>query len=590
MAVSVGTLLATTQPAIMAPTGSLLGRNSLGSGGPEPVSVGTGLQLASETLTATGADHATFAVSAALTATDQAVINSSGTPKLLQLSLLRGLFFSGENISIDSSGTISAAGDVGNNGTATPYSITDLSSVSSIAASDLVGISQGGEDHSISYSSLINGQTIDEAAAASPAADTDTLWVGQGGSTTLRQTMSAVWVWIASKLPNYTQPILELTASATLAPGLHGGRILVCSQPIVLSPPLPSAGTGFQCEVINLSSGNVVFASGITTSSGSSTLLPGQAANLCSLTYSGGSITYASVAGAAAAVAPPGQVTGLSTTAITSNSVALTWAAPSPSASSYNVQYRITGTTSWTALAPVTASNCLVGALASGTSYDFAVSGVNAGGTGSPSAILSVSTSASLSAPGQATGLAGTNATSSSISLTWSAPSSGGSPSGYTVQYRVTGAQNWNTATSGLNTTSYAVTSLSAATSYDFQVFATNAAGAGSPSAVFATSTLASSTSITAVTWNVVPSGSYVHGSGAIGVNAHIAPATAPVQFGFSSSAITPPTNWTVASYVNTDLWGAYVPTPASAGAFYVWVEGTDGSMPTPYATPFTVT
>ena len=43
-------------------------------------------------------------------------------------------------------------------------------------------------------------------------------------------------------------------------------------------------------------------------------------------------------------------------------------------------------------------------------------------------------------------------------------------------------------------------------------------------------------------------------------------------------------------AYVNTDLWGAYVSTPASAGTWYAWVEGTDGSKPTVYPTPFTVT
>jgi len=43
-------------------------------------------------------------------------------------------------------------------------------------------------------------------------------------------------------------------------------------------------------------------------------------------------------------------------------------------------------------------------------------------------------------------------------------------------------------------------------------------------------------------------------------------------------------------AYVNTNLWGAYVSTPASAGTWYAWVEGTDGSKPTVYPTAFTVT
>ncbi len=43
-------------------------------------------------------------------------------------------------------------------------------------------------------------------------------------------------------------------------------------------------------------------------------------------------------------------------------------------------------------------------------------------------------------------------------------------------------------------------------------------------------------------------------------------------------------------SSVNTDLWGAFVPIPATAGTWYAWCEGSDGSTPTVYATPFTVT
>jgi hypothetical protein len=41
---------------------------------------------------------------------------------------------------------------------------------------------------------------------------------------------------------------------------------------------------------------------------------------------------------------------------------------------------------------------------------------------------------------------------------------------------------------------------------------------------------------------------------------------------------------------VNSDFWGAYVPTPPSAGTWYAWVEGLDGSTPTPSLAGFTVT
>ena len=40
---------------------------------------------------------------------------------------------------------------------------------------------------------------------------------------------------------------------------------------------------------------------------------------------------------------------------------------------------------------------------------------------------------------------------------------------------------------------------------------------------------------------------------------------------------------------VNTDLWGQYMPTPPTAGTWYAWAEGTDGSAVTVYPTSFTV-
>jgi hypothetical protein len=40
---------------------------------------------------------------------------------------------------------------------------------------------------------------------------------------------------------------------------------------------------------------------------------------------------------------------------------------------------------------------------------------------------------------------------------------------------------------------------------------------------------------------------------------------------------------------VNTDLWGAYIGVPSTAGTYYMWAEGTDGSAVTVYAPPFVV-
>jgi hypothetical protein len=259
-------------------------------------------------------------------------------------------------------------------------------------------------------------------------------------------------------------------------------------------------GSGFHCDVLNLSAGNVTFGAGITTSSGASSLPSGQSAVLRVAGYSGGTVVFASIGGGTSGGAP-------------------------------------------------------------------------------------------LAAPGQVLSLSVGASTTTSIALTWAAPASGGTVSGYTVQYRATGTTPWSTFVAGLATTSTTVTGLAAAASYDFQVYAVNSTGSGPPSATAtATTATGSAGAVTAITWNMVPSGSYARGVGSIAMNAHITPGTAAVQFGCSTSATTPPSTWVVANYVNTDLWGAYVPAPTSPGTWYAWVEGTDRSLPTVYPTPFTVT
>jgi Fibronectin type III domain len=493
--VTVGTLLAGVQPAIISATGNLLGRISVGPGGPEPIAVGTGLTLNGGTIAASGADHAAFVQETSLVATDQVVLNSAGSPKLLLLSLLRGLFAAGNNVTIDAAGTISATG--GSGGDATP--IATLAPVSTIAASDLVAISQGGTDHAITYANLLDGLTIDLAQPASPAADADTLWVAQGSSTMLRQSFAAVWAWMAGKLPTYHLPVVELTTNTTLDGTVHNGRVLVCSQPITLTPAPINMGSGFACDVINVSGGSITFAAGITTSSGAPTLASGQAASLRVATYSAGTIVFASMPGS--------------------------------------------------------------------------------GGGGAP-----------LTAPGQVTGLTATNEATNSVILSWLAAPSGGTGATYTIQYRVSGTTTWNISATGVTATTATVSGLVPSTPYDFQVTCVNAAGSGPSSTVVTTSTAATASSITSITWNMVPSGSYTHGSGSIGVNAHVAPATSQIQFGFSTSTDVLPTQWTASNLVNTDLWGQYVATPATPGTWYVWAEGMDGSHPTIYPTPFTVT
>jgi Fibronectin type III domain len=491
-AVALGTLLAGTQPAIIVDQGSLLGRVSLGAGGPEEISLGAGLVLSSSTLQATGLNPGTLTLASGFTPGDSAIIANSGTgAQLLALTALRGLFTAGNNVAISADGTISATSTGGASG-----AIANLPAATTAAAGDLIGISQSGTDHAIAYSSLINGQTIDQAAPAQPVSDGDSFWVAQGSNTMAAQTFSAIWPWIVAKLLTVKTPVVEITVNTTLDGTVHNDRVLICSQPVTLTPIAANMGSGFHCEIINASAGTVTIGGSILSSSGASSINPGQAATLRCLTYSGGTLLYAFMGDGGATVAPPGAVTALTVTATTSNSA----------------------------------------------------------------------------------------------SLSWQMPTSGGSPTSFLVQYRVSGSTNWTASAAGSASTSATVGNLSASTSYDFSVIAMNSAGSGPISTVVTASTTAAAGAVTAITWNVAPSGSYTHGSGVIGVNVHVTPATAAVQFGFSTSVTTRPTAWTAGALVNTDLWGAYVPTPSTAGTWYAWAEGTDGSSPSVFSTAFTVT
>jgi Fibronectin type III domain len=408
------------------------------------------------------------------------------------------------------------------------------------------------------------------------------------------QTFGAIWVWIANKMPTYKAPVVEITVNTNLDTTVHNGRLLICSQPVTLTPLVSNMGSGFQCTVINASTGNLTLSSGFVSSNGSLALAPWESATLSCATYSAGTIAFAAMpATSTAAISVPGQVDGVSSSGITSSTITVSWQAPSSGGvvSSYIVQYRLTGTTTWSSGASVVGvTTYQLTGLQAGTSYDIAVQAQNPGGLGAAASVLTVLTSSSTqAAPPQVSGLAASPTSSSAIQLSWSAQTGSAPATSYTVQYRVTGSPKWTSSMMGISGAGTAITGLQAATSYDFVVNGVSSAGAGPMSSTVTATTLAASQSVISITWNLLPSGAYAHASGAIGINAHISPAASPVQFGFSLSATTPPSSWTAANLVNTDLWGAYVPTPATAGDWYIWGEGLDGSAPTVSPSPFVV-
>lgn len=195
--VTLATLLAGQQAAILTPTGTLLGRISLGDGGPETVTLGSGLVL--------------------------------------------------------SAGTLSLGG---------------------------------------SLDGLLDGETVSQLQAAAAAADTDSFAVDQGGLALVRQTFAALWIYLAAKLPQAKRRVVELTTATVLDATAHNDAILVCSQALTLTANFANMGSGFSCDVVNLSTGDVTMGTGITVGSGATALPTQGRARLLAFTYSGGNRVF----------------------------------------------------------------------------------------------------------------------------------------------------------------------------------------------------------------------------------------------------------------------------------------------------------
>jgi Fibronectin type III domain len=589
--ISVGSLLAQSQPAIMVPSPSLLGRVSLGSGGPEAIAIGSGLILAEGTLATEGLVTNGVTAATTLSATDQLIIASGSSHSTVPASAIRTLFTAGTNISINQAGVISANGTSSASGTLLAFS--SLPTTGTATSADLIPINQNGTVYAISYANLINGETIDKAQAADTASDSDSFWVSQGGNAMARQNLTTLWTWIVGKVPSIRLPVVEIATNTVFDATVHNGRILVCSAPVSLSAVALNMGSGFTCDIINLSNGTVTFGPEIFTTNGTGILSPGQSALVRCVIYSAGTTVHALISGSSTTPAVPGTVTGLVASNITANSLTLTWTTPTSGAvpTGFAVQIRTTGTTTWTVIAQDTAALTLpITGLSASTSYDIVVIASNASGSGIPSASLTVATTATTNVPGQVGNLTVVAQSSSSITASWNAPTSGSTPILYTIQYRTNGSTSWVGSIANVSTTSQTISGLTPVTAYDVAVIASNAAGPGPISSIATCTTTHQAGAVTSIIWNIAPSGSYSHGSGSIGVNVHVNPPSAAVQFGFSTSATTPPSTWTAAIQVNTDLWGAYISVPSTAGQYYAWASGTDGSCQTVYQPPITVT
>ncbi len=212
-----------------------------------------------------------------------------------------------------------------------------------------------------------------------------------------------------SQLPGGTAdaPIVELTGNTGLTRAAHDGAVLVCLAPLTLSANFATAGLGFECDIVNLSSGNVVMGSGITVGNGAPVLVPGGEARVRGLPgVAGGVVFWAGVDVASTAPALTVALIG-NTTAGTAILVSGAYFNDVPVA----LDYSTNGGTTWVAaVAPTISAGAfsfgISGGLPAGA-YSLLVRDHNAlSVVGASNAFTVAGNSLTVSAPG--TGVAGT--------------------------------------------------------------------------------------------------------------------------------------------------------------------------------------
>lgn len=161
--------------------------------------------------------------------------------------------------------------------------------------------------------------------------------------------------------------------------------------------------------------------------------------------------------------APPCNApTGLTTSGVNASQASFSWTAVS-GAVSYSVQYKPSGSNTWSAAVTTTATNYGVSGLTASTLYDWRVGTVCSLNSSSYSTAQFTTSTGGCNVP---TGLNVTNIGNTGATLTWNAMSGVNS---YKMQYRVAASNSW-IAVSNINSNSYTLSNLAMGTTYEFQV------------------------------------------------------------------------------------------------------------------------
>lgn len=361
------------------------------------------------------------------------------------------------------------------NAPGTPTGVTATAGSSSIAVSWTAPSNNGGSaitSYSVQYT---------------PSGGSTTTVTGiTGTSTTLTGLTPSVVYSVAVAAVNvvgagsYSSTV---TATPYTTPGAPTGLAATAgSSSISLSWTAPASDGGSAITSYTLqytpSGGSTVTVTGVSGTSRTLTgLVPGTLYTVAVAAVNvAGTGSFSSTA-TATPYTTPGAPTGLTATAGI-NSIDLSWTAPvsngGSAITSYTVQYTPAGGSTQTVTGISGTSTTLTG-LTARVLHTIAVAAVNAGGAGSFSSTATATPNTVAGAPTSLVATAGTT----SISLSWTAPSSNGglSITSYSVQYTPSGGSTQTV--TGISGTSTTLTGLTANTLYTVAVAAVNAAGVG---------------------------------------------------------------------------------------------------------------
>ncbi len=158
------------------------------------------------------------------------------------------------------------------------------------------------------------------------------------------------------------------------------------------------------------------------------------------------------------------EPTSLAASSITSSGAVISWVG-SGSPKSYNLNYKVSGASSWTSVTGITSESYTLSGLSAGTTYNMEVQQVCSSGetSGFTSTVIFSTTQPACNEP---TSLTASSITASGATISWVGS---GSPESYTLNYKVSGASSWTSVT-GITSESYTLSGLSAGTTYNVEV------------------------------------------------------------------------------------------------------------------------